>query len=75
MTHIVPKTMTKKMFKEKAINDPDRTWVDDPAIIGAYSGTISDVLLHKKEFAVTNHPKRSWFAWVYRGADGKIVVE
>lgn len=74
MSHIVCQSMTKKQFREKAINTPDRTWVDDPSIFSPVSGTITDVLMHKGEFTVTNHPKRSWFARVYRHPKTHAIV-
>lgn len=78
MTHIVnPKDYpSKKAFKEAVEKDQSKVYCYDPSIFGgAVSGNPVDIL-HKtgKPFTVTNHPKRSWFAEVKNGKDGKVKV-
>jgi len=71
MTHIASYP-SKKHFKEAAL--AGKAYVDDPSMFSPVSGRIDQVLDQKGEITVTNHPKRSWFARVYR-KDGQIKVE
>ena len=72
MTHI-SSYPTKKAFKEAVARDLRAVYVDDPSIFNPRSGSVADVLT-AGEFTVTNHPKRSWFARVYRKA-GTVRVD
>lgn len=76
MTHIVSpqRYRTKKEFKEAVMLRPSAVFVEDPAIVNPVSGYVPHVLNMKEEFTVTNHPKRTWFARVFK-VDGKIKVE
>lgn len=76
MTHIVESRFkTKKAFK-KAIKEGENPYLNDPAIIGGVSGTVSEILEQKGVIYCTNHPKRSWFARIIISErTGKIVVE
>ncbi len=77
MTHIVSPSRfaSKKAFKEAVAADPSKVFVDDPSIFaGACSGSVEHVLNTAGSFTVTNHPKRTWFAAVNKGKDGKPKV-
>ena len=59
---------TKKAFKEAVLADP-QTPIEDPSIFQPYYGRIDthpDLQREGGYIAVTNHPKRSWFAGVRR---------
>ena len=79
MTYIAnpKKYPTKKSLKEAIKEDPSKVYLDDPSIVGNFSGMVSDIMKHKDPITVTNHPKRSWFAeikTVKRGLlKGKII--
>ncbi len=75
VTHIVDIKMypTKKKLKEAMA--VGAVYFSDPAIIGAVSGTAEEIIEAKGEFTCTNHPKRSWFARIYRDKKGKIRVQ
>lgn len=75
MTHIVnpKKYLTKKAFIEAVNTDPNRVYLDDPAIVGARAGSVTHVMQGKDMITVTNHPKRSWFAKI-QIVNGKIKV-
>lgn len=65
---------TKKAFKEAVRNNPDAVYVDDPSPFNPVSGSVREVVVKRRMFTVTNHPKRSWFAQVELDIDGKIYV-
>ena len=73
MTHICSQFKTKKALKE-AVKAGERVYLADPAIINPSSGYIEDILKDQPEITCTNHPKRSWFARIYRGKKGEIRV-
>ena len=77
MTHIVSPTRypSKKAFKEAVLKDPTRVYVDDPSMFNPVSGNVQEVAekAPRNHFAVTNHPKRSWFAAVSL-VNGKVKV-
>ena len=77
MTHIANPYVykTKKAFREAVNENPAVVRLDDPSFFDPVSGYVTDILKAKGEFTVTNHPKRSWFARVYRGKDGKVKVD
>jgi hypothetical protein len=66
---------TKKAFREAIKRDPAKVQVIDPSIIGGFAGSVELAMLTRAEFTTTNHPKRSWFARVYRKRDGTIAVD
>lgn len=74
MTHITEVFKTKKDFKTATLADPTRVYLEDPAIIGAVSGSVAEIMKVKDLITVTNHPKRSWFAQVKRHPSKGIVV-
>jgi hypothetical protein len=76
MTHIVSPSRfaSKKAFKEAVALDPTKVFVDDPSMFSPCSGSVDHVLSTAGSFTVTNHPKRSWFAAVNKGKDGKPKV-
>ncbi len=65
---------TKKAFREAVAINPDAIWLDDPAVINPISGSVEEILKQADEICVTNHPKRSWYARVYKRG-GRIHVE
>lgn len=68
---------SKKAFKEAVMIDPEQVFVTDPSFFFPLAGTIPYVLNmnENKEFTVTNHPRRSWFARVYINKNGIIKVD
>ena len=79
MTHIVSPARfpSKKAFKDAALANPEKVYVEDPSIFpGSISGNVAVVVAGSPPhgFTVTNHPKRSWFARVYL-KNGKLKVE
>lgn len=75
MTHIAPSRLTTKAaFKAAVAENPDAVFVDDPSLFNPVSGSVTHVLAVHGSFTVTNHPKRTWFAQVKPGKDGKPNV-
>ncbi len=65
MVSIVSGYKTKKALKEAVLNDPTKIYIDDPSFINPKSGYIPEVIeQNTRGIAVTNHPKRSWFATI-----------
>ena len=81
MTYIAnpSKYPSKKKLKEAIKEDPTKVYLEDPSIVGNFSGMVSDIMKHKSPITVTNHPKRSWFAEIKIADKGKykgqIVVK
>lgn len=75
MTHIANpmRYKSKKAFREAVALDPSRVYLDDPSLFNPVSGSVEDIVKVLGSFAVTNHPKRSWFAAVNL-KNGKVVV-
>jgi hypothetical protein len=81
VTHIVSplKFKTKKSLKE-AVKNGEEVYFSDPSVFDPCSGDAETIISHKEkagkapEFTVTNHPKRSWFARIYRNRKGSITV-
>lgn len=77
MTHIVSpdRFKSKKAFKEAVKANPHAVDVDDPSLFSPVSGSVAFVASRQREFTVTNHPKRTWFARVFINSRGNIIVE
>ena len=74
MTHI-SSFKTKKQLKE-AVKEGKTVYLQDPSIINPVSGSLEQILEQKPDITCTNHPKRSWYARIYRNKKtGKIVVQ
>ena len=69
---------TKKAFRE-AVESPTTigfVYLSDPAVIGACSGYIEEVVDKLSHVTVTNHPKRSWYANIERNLEtGKLTIK
>ncbi len=66
---------TKKSFKQ-AVKDGIDPMITDPSIFDPFYGRLSEIIEKKGEITVTNHPKRSWFARVYKSKrNGRIIVQ
>ena len=64
---------TKKELKEHVEKEND-FFMEDPSIFKPFCGTAQEFMKTNTSFAITNHPKRSWFASV-TVKDGKIIVK
>jgi hypothetical protein len=63
--------LTKKTLKEYVKANGD-FMLSDPSIFAPYYGKASTyLLLNPNGFTITNHPKRSWFAYV--NSDMKVA--
>lgn len=62
---------TKKALKEAAVNGKD-FYIDDPSIVNPKTFMASE-MFDGQCIAVTNHPKRSWFASIKK-INGQIKV-
>lgn len=71
MTKIV-KFKTKKELK-KAVQTGIDFFINDPSIFSSSSYMASEIP-EGISCAVTNHPKRSWFASIIK-KDGKLIVK
>lgn len=68
----IEKYPTKTSLRKAIREDPSKIYLHDPSIVGNFSGMIEEVLKHKKNIVVTNHPKRTWFASVTIALKGKF---
>lgn len=66
---------TKKELRQAIKRDPHGVLVSNPSFFDPFEGPLDTAMLTRASITLTNHTKRSWFARVWRRADGKLAVE